>query len=126
MFSSHTFLCAACGDQAVVVSFAAAGEPLRHPGGILDQTLSRIQISDGPIPMTKAPVSQEAGVIAALQLGDAAALYAIDPAYAPFWCPTCHRSYCSRHWKTETRFDEGFFDDVIGWCPEDHRRLLAD
>ncbi|GAA3516903.1 hypothetical protein [Actinocatenispora rupis] len=48
-----------------------------------------------------------------------ATLYDRDPAWAPFWCPTCERSYCGSHW----RLAEGSYG-FLGTCPYGHRRGL--
>jgi hypothetical protein len=63
----------------------------------------------------------------AVERGDAAALYAIDPELVPCFCPSCDRSYCASHWSTRDVFDdEGFHDCVRGSCPAGHERLLED
>ena len=47
---------------------------------------------------------------AALDAGDAAALFAINPEYAPFWCPMCRASYCGDDYRSWVTFDEGSYD----------------
>lgn len=133
MTTSHAFTCAACGGEAASVTFAAAGELLPdaaggHTSGNAPVMLeyARISIAGGPVPITMGPVNDPAGVTQALEQGDATGLYRCDEEYAPFWCPECRACYCGHHWVTETRFDEGFFDDIVGWCPERHRRTLMD
>lgn len=60
-------------------------------------------------------------------IGDARSLHALDPELAPFHCPTCRRTYCGEHWRTQDVFDEdGFHDSIRGTCPEGHERLLED
>jgi hypothetical protein len=133
MTTTHTFTCAACGAEAATVTYGAAGELLPVGDAIEAEDNSpvmlpypRIRIAKGPAPVTITPVQDAPGVIRALEQGDAAALYARDPEYASFWCPECRACYCARHWVTETNFDEGFFDDIVGWCPQRHRRTLMD
>jgi hypothetical protein len=59
-------------------------------------------------------------------IADAAALYALDPEFAPFYCPECERTYCGEHWRTEDVFADGFHESIRGTCPEGHARLLED
>jgi predicted RNA-binding Zn-ribbon protein involved in translation (DUF1610 family) len=60
-------------------------------------------------------------------IGDARTLHALDLELAPFYCPTCRRTYCGDHWRVEDVFDEdGFHDAIRGACPEGHERLLED
>ena len=85
----------------------------------------RLSIDGGPVSITLAPVPMEE-VATALDSGDAAALYALDREYTPFWCPSCDASYCRDHYRTVELYDDGFFDCIRGVCPEDHERTLAD
>jgi hypothetical protein len=55
--------------------------------------------------------------------GDAAALYAADPDYAPFFCPDCRASYCGAHWERPDAVD-GWDALVRGRCPRGHERVL--
>ena len=57
---------------------------------------------------------------------DPADLYRIRWEFASFYCPDCQRSYCDQHWTTQTRYDDGFYDQTIGWCPNGHRHKLDD
>jgi len=54
---------------------------------------------------------------AALNARDAGGLYALDPEYAPWYCPACRTSYCGDHWAS--------WDDRRR-CPEGHERMLGD
>lgn len=47
-----------------------------------------------PVPDPQVPV-----LVAAGDPDLAAALYDRDPAWAPFFCPVCERSYCAVHWQ---------------------------
>ena len=64
--------------------------------------------------------------LVAITAGDAKALYAVDLEFVPFWCPSCHASYCGQHWETWDLFDDGFFDEKRGRCPKGHERKLLD
>jgi hypothetical protein len=60
-------------------------------------------------------------------IADAAALHALDPELAPFYCPDCRHTYCGDHWRREDVFEDDFFHDSIrGTCPEGHTRMLED
>jgi hypothetical protein len=66
---------------------------------------------------------------AALESGDAAAAYALDPELAPWWCPACGTSYCGDHWLQWDVFDEdepSWHDSIRGRCPKGHERMLED
>ena len=65
----------------------------------------------------------------AIQGGDAEALHRLNPEFAPAWCPTCRRSYCRKHWRTEVAGADdhpGWYDATYGTCPGGHRRKLDD
>lgn len=42
------------------------------------------------------------------------------------YCPGCDRAYCRRHYATEVRFDDGFYDCTYATCPAGHRRMIDD
>jgi predicted RNA-binding Zn-ribbon protein involved in translation (DUF1610 family) len=137
--TSATFSCAACGNVAATAALIDPGEPdPRLPpgspdvppgvGSILGSAFpdqARLSIDGGPVSVTHGfpPVER---VAAALRAGDAAALFAIDPEYAPFWCPRCGASYCGYDYRSWVTFDEGFYDATYGVCPEGHERELDD
>ena len=95
--------CDECGQPAAVVE--ADGDQLRRDTftGLLLQPLSE-------------------AARAALHSSDpAAALYALAPELAPFYCPECRRTYCQLHWNTID-----VLDAIRGTCPRGHERLLED
>jgi hypothetical protein len=98
-------LCAICGQEAGRLKIE--GDELRRAA--FTSTLTQ-KATDG--------------VRAAI--ADAAALYALDPELAPFYCPECERSYCGAHWLREDIFDGDFHDSIRGTCPEGHERMLED
>ena len=59
-------------------------------------------------------------------LGDAAALFALDPELAPFFCPECETTYCGEHWRPYDVFADGLHDSIRGACPLGHDRMLED
>ena len=136
---SAVFVCGECGEIACRVTLVWPGQNEQQPAsettwepqtGGFDPaewfpTSASLVLDGGPVSMSRAPVPAES-VARALGLGDPAALYAIDPEYASFWCPGCRASYCGAHFRTEQVFDEGFYDCTYGTCPAGHRRMLDD
>ncbi len=59
-------------------------------------------------------------------IGDAHALYGLDPELAPFYCPRCCASYCGEHWRSYDVFEDGLHDSIRGACPLGHDRMLED
>ena len=59
-------------------------------------------------------------------IGDVAALYALDPELAPFFCPRCGANYCGEHWRAYDVFEDGLHDSIRGECPSGHDRMLED
>jgi hypothetical protein len=64
-----------------------------------------------------------AATILAVQAIDAAALYALDRTWIPFYCPRCDRSFCEDHWNLKPTFDWGF-DHYSGTCPVGHPHFI--
>jgi hypothetical protein len=99
-----------------------------HLCAICGQEAGRLKIEGDELRRTAftSTLTQKAteGVRAAI--ADAAALYALDPELAPFYCPECERSYCGAHWLREDIFDGDFHDSIRGTCPEGHERMLED
>lgn len=107
MTASATYLCGACGKVASTVTLVQPGQPdpkltPEPPGvppgvGTLFSEIfpgeGQLSIDGGPVSISLGPVPMEQ-VATALDTGDAAALFAIDREYAPFWCPNCGSSYC--------------------------------
>jgi hypothetical protein len=102
------FECVVCGREAGTIELR--GDELRRESftGVLTQRAS--------------PEARE-------QLGDPAALYALDPELVPFYCPPCGASYCSDHWERRDVFDDDapdWHDSIRGRCPRGHERMLED
>ena len=129
------FPCAVCGNVAARVTFvppfavdpAFDPEPSGAPPGVgsVAEDRPRLSIQGGPVPGTRSPCDPD-DVRPALRSTDAGALYAIDPEFAPFWCPECGEAYCGTHWATEVSFDGPFYDATYGTCPQGHERKLDD
>ena len=135
MTVSASYLCAVCGEVASTVTLVATGQPdprlTPEPPGVppgVSMILAdhaSLSIAGGPVSVTVGPVPVEA-VAAALATGRASALFEIDSELAPFWCPRCRAAYCRDHYRTETLYDDGFFDCIRGTCPKGHQRTLED
>jgi hypothetical protein len=113
--AAHVWACEVCGGSAGSIALEEHGEVRREAfGSVLTGTL-------GPGVLNQ--------LRAALSAADAAAVYQLDPEFAPWWCPACRRSYCGDHWLRRDVFDEqdpSWHDSVRGRCPEGHERMLED
>jgi hypothetical protein len=122
------------GDEFVALAhrYDAAVATLQghavHRCALCSQEAGRLKIEGDELRRTAftSTLTQKAtdGVRAAI--ADAAALHAIDPELAPFYCPECERSYCGAHWRREDVFEGDFHDSIRGTCPEGHERMLED
>jgi hypothetical protein len=137
--------CDRCGGPAAVVSLLPpfahdpqtprAGEPGYLPGqDTIGARVVRLSI-DGPVKVTH-HVGEAidlgidlAALDGALRAADPVALYRINSEFAPFWCPTCSKSYCRECWTVWVQFADdypGWYEDTRGRCPEGHVRLIDD
>jgi hypothetical protein len=121
--SWNTFWCGECGLPAATLTlvFSEVPDSVGGPVGyrlVLTTFLGAMapSIADGDY----------AGVMALFEHGDAQPFYDRNPELVPFWCPPCQLSYCGDHWKQQTKFDDGFFDEIIDTCPHGHHRQLWD
>ena len=58
---------------------------------------------------------------------DLLALHALDPDLFGFICRRCGYAYCVNCWEyIYPTFDEGFYDDTRGTCPQGHEQMLQD
>jgi len=117
-----TFPCGVCGSVASTVTLVAPGRPDPRLGTVLARG-AQLSIDGGPVSITLALVPAER-VASALESGDAGALFALDPDYAPFWCPRCKLAYCRDHYEAKQVYVAGFPTSVRGVCPRGHKRTL--
>jgi hypothetical protein len=112
-----SFACARCGARAASIwlEILPEGPAIRRESftGLLT-----------------APLAEATAVRlrAALDLGEAA-VFDLDPEYAPFYCPDCRASYCGDHWDRQDVFDDDlpeWHDSIRGRCPNGHERMLED
>lgn len=59
---------------------------------------------------------------AALDSNDPALLYAIDPEYAPFWCPECQEVFTLKQWNIQYHGEN--YSWASGTCPNGHTRKI--
>jgi hypothetical protein len=137
MSVTHVFTCARCSRFAGSLTVFAAGEAIPYTEGDdltadivrqqdnQDGSRPRLKVISGIVGITFTEFNA-ARASAAVARGDARELYGIDREMVPFWCPTCHESYCTKHWDIWDVFDESFFDERRGRCPKGHERQLSD
>jgi hypothetical protein len=136
MAIAQTFECALCGMEAGRVTLYASGETAPRPlDGDVDEVMShfdnvpagrpRLVVISGVGDVSFGEFNLDA-ILKALAIPDPEALFRIDPEIVPFWCPSCHDSYCGQHWQAWNVYDEGFFDEKRGRCPNRHERKLLD
>jgi len=120
--SKASFPCSLCSNTAGTVEILSP----EHPRG-LSKEGSTICIS-GFIGEERVLLSESAELPlrTCLAAVDPAALHTLEQLWAPFYCPACARVYCVEHWTVVPEYDEQFFDDSHGYCPEGHRRLIED
>ncbi|MGH3973945.1 MAG: hypothetical protein ACRDS9_11580 [Pseudonocardiaceae bacterium] len=68
-------------------------------------------------------VTDLATTAGAVRAVDAAALFAVDRTWVPFYCRDCDRSFCGEHWNLKATFDWGF-DYYSGTCPVGHPHFI--
>jgi len=130
--TAASFRCARCGELAGVVRVARAGATvgIGRPAG-RELTASGLVLDCF---LGTSWHAQEAGILDAVQAlieqGN------IDPVaireiswtlwdITPFHCPECGLNYCSRDWDTYVDFNIGFYDCIMGTCPNGHRHILG-
>ena len=128
--TAASFTCAQCGDLAGVVRAARAAVGMRRLPGrepnadglILDGFLGTSWQAEGAATLDAVQELIEHGNV------DPSAIRAISwPLWliTPFYCPECRLNYCSGHWDTYADFNIGFWDCIIGICPNGHRHLVG-
>ncbi len=111
-------------DLAAAAHFGMA----RHLCSVCGKEAGTLTCADGElrrVSFTSVLTQRETPGVRAV-IGSARALYELDFELAPFYCPTCDRSYCGEHWSATDIFEDGVHDSIRGTCPEGHERLLED
>jgi hypothetical protein len=120
--SRASFPCSLCNNIAGIVEILPPGHPqsLSKENGTI-----RISgfIGEERIVLSK---SAEVALQRCLAAADALSLFNVERLWAPFYCPSCARVYCIKHWTVVPEYDEDFFDHSHGYCPKGHRRLIED
>lgn len=123
-----SFRCSVCGGVAARVCFVPEG--VEHPlARMLSAASDRLVLGDSSSRFEEPVVEGAAGVRAALVPPDPERLYQLNPLWAPFYCPSCGKSYCDNHWTKRTVFDDdspGYYDCTYGRCPQGHERIIDD
>jgi hypothetical protein len=122
------------GDEFVALAhrYDAAVATLQghavHLCAVCGQEAGRLKIEGDELRRTAftSTLTQKATDGVRASIADAAALHALDPELAPFYCPACERSYCGAHWRREDVFEGDFHDSIRGTCPDGHERMLED
>ena len=112
------FTCSVCGGQVGAVDVRSSEGLTRIRRASFTSVLTR-EIDAPGLPRLHAAVAA----------GDAAAVFAVDPELAPFYCPECDASYCGDHWERWDVFDEelpAWHESIRGRCPRGHERMLED
>jgi predicted RNA-binding Zn-ribbon protein involved in translation (DUF1610 family) len=130
--TAASFRCAQCGDLAGAVRVARA-----NPAASAWRLLGREPYADGLVLECFLGTSWHAEGVATLDAAqefieqgdvDPIAIRAISASLwevTPFYCPECGLNYCSGHWDTYADFNIGFWDCIIGICPNGHRHLVG-
>jgi hypothetical protein len=136
---SAVFLCDRCGAIAGGVSILRPGDADPHaprpgsPGHI--PGLDTLNLFGGDRLTVVGPMGAithgfvgrvSAQLETAIAASDAEALYRLNSEYATFWCPTCRLCYCEACWRVYPIFDDGFYDETRGVCPNGHDHRLDD
>jgi hypothetical protein len=127
-----SFRCGRCGEVAGVVRVARVGalDDLGQPSG-MELTAGGLVLD---FFLGASWHAQEAWILQAVQAlieegnVDPAAIRAVSWALCdvtPFYCPECELNYCSADWDISVDFNVGFFDCVLGFCPNGHRHIVG-
>lgn len=131
------FSCAVCGEIAGETSLATPADAVSDTSNPDQQALAELDVLERPADqaalvvetffgISSQPVYSERleWVVHALADHDAAALYRMGHAYAPFHCPDCPACYCGEHWSWR-EFDDDPFSGIEGSCPYGHFHVLS-
>lgn len=120
VLAQFTFPCSFCGSTAGTFEAAEAGVV------VIDGFLGRVTQYVVRVP------APEWNALADLDTMDACRfIHAIDPEWAPWYCPNCDAIYCRDHWLMQIEFEDdgglpGWYDLTRGTCPRGHERVLDD
>jgi hypothetical protein len=131
-FVDARFSCARCGREAAHLRLygrglaeTVTGDP---PIGAGDFPTLLIEAGRLSTRIGTAALGSHA-FVAALAAADPVALHAVDPEFAPFWCPSCQAIYCADEWVLEEIWDDEqpeFWEELRGTCPDGHDRMIYD
>jgi hypothetical protein len=122
-----TIACSVCGKTAIRVC------PLAQADWFFRAILSGGEfICEGITRNFALPADGLERVFAWLRDDDLAALHRYIFDEAGFeggldaYCPDCDQIYCREHYNVVEAWDEGFYDDSRGTCPNGHTPLIDD
>ena len=130
--AAASFRYAQCGELAGVVRVARTGATVemgQSPGS--DLTASGLILDCF---LGTSWHAEETGILDAVQAlieqgnVDPAAIRGISWTLwniTPFYCPECGLNYCSSDWDTYVDFNVGFYDCILGICPNGHRHIVG-
>ena len=78
-----------------------------HLCAVCAQEAGRLQIEGDELRRTSftSTLTQRATTGVRAAIASAAALHALDPELAPFYCPDCEKTYCGDHWRRHDVFE---------------------
>ena len=115
----HLSNCAVCGHPAGSLTLIGASE---EDSGNTPHSL----LACGPLGLVSSTLKDVEPTRTAVTNGDLEFFFHENDEFVTWYCGHCEDSYCSRHWETETLYDDGFYDCTYGTCPKGHRRKLDD
>ncbi len=112
--------CAVCGKVSIIIR---TGVPVY----VKKQKLCY----EGITHSTGYPLEDAKDVFALLSVGDLKGLHQLFKDRFVYegidaYCPECDKIYCREHYNAVENFDDGFYDDTHGTCPQGHTRMIDD
>jgi hypothetical protein len=111
--ADRRLLCSLCGREIVRLA-------LREGRLVVASPLRRLRLS------REALRQDPARLLHAAPPALHAAMSAAHHDGLDFYCPDCDALYCEAHYRCIPRWDDGFYDDTLGVCPEGHERIVDD
>ncbi len=112
--------CFVCGKVSVVIKI-----------GVPVYSMNLGVVYEGITHSTSYPLENAKEVFALLAAGNLKALHKLFVDRLVYegidaYCPQCDKIYCGEHYNTVQNFDDGFYDDTHGTCPQGHTRMIDD
>ncbi len=112
--------CSVCGKVSVVIKI-----------GVPDYSKNLGVVYAGITHSTSYPLENAKEVFELLAAGNLKALHQLFKDRLVYegidaYCPECDKIYCYIHYNAVQNFDDGFYDDTDGTCPQGHTRMIDD